>query len=60
MKKSAASVAKFISKHRVLIAIGMTTTAFLLLMRRNAKEIETFMAEHNLSDEYARWLIDAD
>lgn len=60
MKKSLASAKKFISNHRVLIASGLTAAAFLALMWRNAREIESFMAEHNLLEEYQNWLTDAD
>lgn len=46
-----------LKNHRGKIAIGLTATAFILLMRRNAKEIESFMAEHGLTEEYHQWLL---
>ena len=58
--KKIESVKKFVSNHKVLIASGLTATAFLVLMYRNARQLETFMADHNLLDEYKNWLIDAD
>ena len=50
------SVVKFISKHRALIAAGLTATAFLTLMYRNARQLEGFMKDHDLLDEYNEWL----
>jgi hypothetical protein len=60
MNKKLAAVREFISAHRVLITAGLTATAFLVLMRSNAKQIEGFMEEHGLKDEYLAWLTDAD
>ena len=51
-----ASLKLFIIKHRAKLAVGMTVTTFLLLMARNARQLETFMAEHNLLEEYHAWL----
>lgn len=50
------SLWKYLVKHRAKIAAGMTAAAFLTLMYRNARQLETFMAEHNLTDEYNHWL----
>lgn len=56
MKKTLSSVRGFISNHRALVASGLTATAFLVLMYRNARQLEGFMKEHNLLDEYNNWL----
>jgi len=56
MKKSLASVKKFISNHPALVASGLTATAFLILMYRNARELEGFMHKYGLTDEYKNWL----
>ena len=50
--KKIAFLKKFISDHRVAIAIGMTATAFIALNLRNAKLLDEFLKEHNLLDEY--------
>lgn len=47
-----AKLKKFVADHRVAIAVGMTATAFVLLMMRNAKELNAFLEKHNLMDEY--------
>ena len=52
MSKKIAFLRNFIQKHRVAIAIGMTATAFILLMMRNAKVLNAFLEEHNLLDAY--------
>lgn len=50
--KKLALLKKFVADHRVAIAVGMTATAFVLLMMRNAKELNAFLEEHNLTDKY--------
>ena len=60
MRKSLAAVVKFLNAHRAKIAAGITATVFLTLMARNARELEKFMKEHDLLDEYNAWLIGAD
>lgn len=60
MKKNLVAVQQFISKHRALIASGLTATAFLVLMAKNARELEKFMSEHNLLEEYKAWLTPAE
>ena len=52
MTKRLAFVKKFIETHKVAIAVGMTATAFLLLIQRNQREFNNFLAEHNLLDEF--------
>jgi len=56
VKAKVLSLWKFLVKHRAKLAAGMTASAFLILMYRNARQLETFMADHNLTDEYNRWL----
>lgn len=52
MNKKIDSVKKFVSKHRVAIAIGgtiaVTTTAHILIV----KQFNDFLAEKDLIDEY--------
>lgn len=52
------SLGAFLVKHRAFVASGLTATAFLILMYRNARQLETFMKDHNLLDEYTEWLTD--
>lgn len=59
MDKKIANLKAFVVKHRAKLAVGMTVTAFLLLMARNAKQLDVFMAEHNLTAEYNEWLTSA-
>lgn len=47
---------KFLSTHRAVLAAGITATALMALMYKNAREIEKFMKEHELTDEYNKWL----
>jgi hypothetical protein len=54
--KTLESVTKFLKKHRALIAAGMTATAFLLLMYRNARLLEEFLKDNNVWNEYQEWL----
>ena len=43
---------KFVKTHCVLIAVGMTATAFILVMMKNQKELNEFLTEHNLMDAF--------
>jgi len=52
MKRKIAFLVKFVQKHKVAIAVGMTATAFVLIIMRNQKQLNAFLAEHNLTDEY--------
>lgn len=52
MTAKLAFLKKFISDHRVAIAAGLTATAFILLMHRNAKVLNAFLDEHGLTEEY--------
>lgn len=52
MKKKIAYLVKFVQKHKVAIAVGMTATAFVLMMMRNAKQLNAFLEAHGLTDEY--------
>ena len=58
MKKSYNSIKKFIAAHPVLITAGITVGAFLLLMKRNAGQLDNFLAERGLTEEYNKWLTD--
>lgn len=60
MRKSIVAAQKFISNHRVLLASGLTAAAFLALMWKNAREVESFMDKHGLKDEYLNWLTDSE
>jgi hypothetical protein len=55
-KAKIVSLWSYLVKHRAKIAAGVTAAAFLTLMFRNARQIESFMADHNLTDEYNNWL----
>lgn len=52
MNAKLAFLKNFVKNHRVAIAVGVTTTMFLLLMMRNAKELNKFLEEHNLLEAY--------
>jgi hypothetical protein len=56
MKKSARSIKRFIAAHPVLITAGITVGVFLLLMKRNAGQLDNFLAERGLTEEYQKWL----
>jgi hypothetical protein len=56
MERNIKSMKAFVDKHRGKLAAGITATAFLLLLHRNAKQLEIFMADHNLLTEYHEWL----
>jgi hypothetical protein len=43
---------KFVSDHRVAIAIIGTASVCAMLRYRNAKELNAFLAEHNLLVEF--------
>lgn len=60
MSEKLESIVKFLHHHRAKFAVGVTASAFLLLMYRNARELEKFMKDHNLMDEYNKWLLDED
>ena len=52
MKNKIAFLVKFVQKHKVAIAVGMTATAFVLMMMSQTKQLNAFLKEHNLFDEY--------
>lgn len=52
VKKSATSTKNFARNHRVAIAIVGTSAVWAALMIRNAKELDEFLKEHGLYDEY--------
>lgn len=52
IKKFTASTKKFVSDHRVAIAVGATCIPWMALQLRNARILNDFLAEHNLLDEY--------
>ena len=43
---------KFVSDHRVAIAVTMTNAVWITLTVRNAKELNRFLEKHNLLSEY--------
>lgn len=45
-------VKKFVSKHRVAIAVVATATLASAIMYRNAKLLDEFLKDHNLYEEY--------
>lgn len=52
MPKKIEFLKNFVQTHKVAIAVGMTATAFILLMMRNQKELNKFLESHNLLDEF--------
>ena len=50
--KKIAFLKKFVSDHRVAIAIGVTATVFVALMLRNSTQLNAFLKEHDLFDVY--------
>ena len=52
MSTKIAFLVNFVKKHRVAIAVGVTATAFILLIMRNQSELNKFLEEHGLTDEY--------
>jgi hypothetical protein len=51
-KKVARSTQKFVSKHRVAIAVTLTAAVAVKLQMSTAKQFNEFLKEHNLFDEY--------
>lgn len=52
MKAKLAFLKNFIKTHRVAITAGVTATAFILLIMRNQKDLNKFLEEHNLTEEF--------
>ena len=52
VKTKIARTKKFVSDHRVAIAVTVTLTACAALQMRNAKILNEFLKEHDLYDEY--------
>lgn len=52
MKKKLAFLVNFVQSHKVAFAVGLTATAFILLIMRNQRELNEFLKEHNLLDEF--------
>ena len=42
----------FVKEHKVAISVGMTATAFILLIMRNQSQFNEFLKEHDLLDEF--------
>lgn len=52
MKKKIAFLVNFVQSHKVAFAVGLTATAFILLIMRNQRELNEFLKEHNLLEEF--------
>jgi len=52
MSQKISFLVNFVKKHRVAISVGLTATAFILLIMRNQSELNKFLDEHNLTDQY--------
>lgn len=52
MMNKIAFLKKFVSDHKVAISVGLTATAFILLIMRNQRELNAFLEEHNLVDAF--------
>ena len=50
--KTIKSTKRFVHNHKTALIVTATSTAWIALMMRNAKELNAFLAEHNLLDEY--------
>jgi len=56
MNEKIQSLWKIVVANRGKIIFGMTASAFLLLMYKNARNLEVFMKDHGLLEEYHQWL----
>lgn len=52
VKNRVNATAAHVHRNRGKYAAATTAAAFLALMNRNAKELNAFLAEHDLLDEY--------
>lgn len=52
VKTASESTRKFVSKHRVAIAITATSVSWFALLRYNNRQLNDFLKEHDLFDEY--------
>jgi hypothetical protein len=52
IKQRTRAIRIFVSKHRVAIAVTVTSIAWITLMARNAAAWNEFLKEHNLFDEF--------
>ena len=52
MKNKLTSVKNHVKTNRAKYAAGATATALIALQMRNAKELNEFLAKHDLLDEY--------
>lgn len=52
MSKKIAFLKKFVEDHKVGLAVGMTALAFVLLMMKQTKEMNKFLEEHGLLEEF--------
>ena len=50
--KKIAFLTSFVRKHRVAISVGVTSTVFVALIMRNQAQLNAFLKEHNLLDEF--------
>lgn len=58
METKFASVKKFVSDHKVAIAVTVTSAAWLALTVRNSSNLNEFLKEKNLMDEYYKPVIE--
>jgi hypothetical protein len=52
MKNQIARTRKFVSRHRVAIAVGATSAVWLTLMVKRAESWNEFLDEHNLKEAF--------
>lgn len=52
IKAKAAFLKEYIEEHKVGFAVGMTATAFILLLMRNQKLFNEFLEEHGLLEKF--------
>ena len=52
MQKQIAATRKFVSRHRVAIAVGATSAVWITLMVKRGEQWNAFLEEHNLKEAF--------
>jgi hypothetical protein len=52
LQKRFAFLVNFVQRHKVALAVGVTSAVFVAMIMRNQKALNEFLKEHNLLDEY--------
>lgn len=48
MKPTLMQIRKFVNKHRFALGVTAATAVFIILNKRNAREIDAFLTEHGI------------